>query len=357
MIKRPMDRIRAAHLFRSVRGQALGIRGQDRWERAFLHLLADMQESVPDRQGAWKVLEGFARSDIRILKKARGASDKEDPILICVILDEIERIGVFLEHYRKMGIKRFAFLDNGSADGTVERLKAQPDVDLFRTKDRFETKIKIGWIDRLMSYYGTRHWFLVVDADELLAWPGMEDGSIQGMIRELRSKNMSRARALMVDMYPRERSWDTMRSFDELFPECRYFDSDTYYHRRSNKVCLICGGPRKRMLGRDVWLTKYPLFRLAGDEIMIDPHVIYPYDASRSPCFLALLHYKFITHNDQEKMRSYAEQGTYACGSAEYRAYVEKQKEDRRNFQFYHEGSVEYSSSRSLTMIKEIKRM
>lgn len=357
MIRWITSYVKITFLFHYIKKQELRIRELKRWKRAFLRLLCDIRKENSDYKGCWDIIVGFAKSDIKILKKAERGKKKEDPILICVLLNEIERIEFFLEHYRRIGFRRFAIIDNGSKDGTVEYLKGQPDVELFQTKDKFETKTKIGWINRIISYYGTQHWYLVADADELLVWQGVEKGNIQNIIKELNHKKMMRVRALMVDMYSKEKTWDTSESFDEIIPKCKYFDYNTYYHRKSDELYLLYGGPRKRVLGRDVWLTKYPLFKFDKNELLINPHAIYPYNNEKIPCYFAILHYKFLTQNDKKKMRKYAREESYACKSAEYKAYMSKQRENKDNFQFYFDESVEYQSSQSLAKIKEIDIM
>ena len=349
--------LKLSYLFCYINMSKLGISDIKRWKRAFLHFFNKVSKKSSDYSERWKIIEGFTKCKIRILKKAKINREVKDPILICVVLNEMERIKIFLNHYRRIGIKTFAILDNGSTDGTVEYLKKQKDVELFQTKDRFESKIKVGWINRIISYYGTEHWYLVVDADELLVWQDVEQGRIQDVIRYLDKRNITRARALMVDMYPKEIKWNMNVSFDEIFSECRYFDYDTYYRKKSEELYLICGGPRKRKLGIGAWLTKYPLFRLKNNEFLCNPHAIYPYENKKTPCYFAIMHYKFLTQNDRKKIRKYAQIGNYACNSVEYKLYLKRQRENRDNFKFYYKQSAEYQSSQSLTIIKQIDRI
>ena len=42
------------------------------------------------------------------------------PILICIVKDDIQRIEMSLNYYRKMGVKNFVYVDNMSTDGTFE---------------------------------------------------------------------------------------------------------------------------------------------------------------------------------------------------------------------------------------------
>lgn len=339
-----------------LKTQKIRIQNAKRWKKAFLRYLCGSKETSYDKE-RFHVIEGFAKSKIRLISKARPSKKKEGSILICVIRNEIERIPAFLNHYRNIGIKRFAVIDNGSTDGTVNFLTKQKDVDLFQVKDRFGSRIKVGWINRIIAYYGTEYWYLVVDADELFVWQGVEECCIQDVVSYLDREKITRARALMVDMYSKESTWNQNETFDEVFPECRYFDYNTYYHKNAEDVYLLCGGPRNRVFGMEVWLTKYPLFRLREDEIMSHAHALFPYSNKKTPCFFALLHYKFMTKTDQIKMKKYAREGNYIHGSAEYKLYVKKYNINHNSFHFYYPESEEYQSSKSLSKIKEMDKI
>lgn len=353
-----LDYIRITYLFFFyIRKQNLKINEIKRWKKAFIHFSYNMRKTASDYAKHWRVIEGFVKSDIKLIKKAQGGVKGQAPILISVIFNEIDRIAVFLEHYRNIGIKKFAIIDNGSTDGTVEYLKRQPDVELFQTMDKFESRIKTGWINRIISFYGVKYWYLVVDADELLVWQNVEESRICDVIRILKKRKITRARALMIDMYPREKRWDTDESFQEVFIKCRYFDYNTYFHRKNEEVYFLGGGPRKRKLGMDIWLTKYPLFCLKDEEIMASPHAVYPFENEKKPCYLALLHYKFLTKNDKKRVHENARNGNYSRGSYEYKMYVRKQALNADYFDFYFEQSTEYQSSQSLAKIKEIDKI
>lgn len=357
MIKRIMNYIKIEYLFLGIRDQKIAIKNIRRWKRSFYHYLCELKETSYDYPDRFHVIEGFAKSNIQCISKARERKKQKEPILICVIYNEIERMQTFLEHYRNIGIKRFAVIDNGSTDGTVRYLMKQGDVDLFQVKDKFESRIKAGWINRVIAYYGTRCWYLVVDADELFVWQGKEESSIQDCLSYLKKQNITRARSLMVDMYPKESAWSQKDSFEEVFPRCRYFDCDTYYHKNIEDIYLLCGGPRNRVFGMEVWLTKYPLFRLRENEIMSNAHTIFPYENTKTPCFFAILHYKFMTKTDLVKMKKYARTGNFAGGSFEYKTYVKKHRANQDSFHFYYPGSEEYISSQSLSKIKEIDQL
>lgn len=357
MIKQIMNYLKICQMFLGVKKQKIRICDSARWKKAFFRYLCNLKETSYDYKDRFNVIEGFTTSNIQLINKAQVRKKKEGPILICGLRNEIERMPTFLDHYRNIGIKRFAMIDNGSTDGTVNYLTTQKDVDLFQVKERYESRTRLGWINRVIAYYGTGYWYLVVDADELLVWQGVEECCIQDIISYLEKKKITRARALMVDMYSKESAWDQNETFDEVFPKCRYFDYNTYYHKNIEDIYLLCGGPRNRAFGLEVWLTKYPLFRLEANEIMSNPHAIFPYSNKKTPCFFALLHYKFMTKTDQVKMKKIAREGNFAGGSAEYKFYVRKHNANHDNFHFYYPESEEYKTSKSLSKIKEMDKI
>lgn len=185
----------------------------------------------------------------------------------------------------------------------------------------------------------------------------MEESGVQDVIKYLEEKRITRARALMVDMYPKESVWNSNITFKEAFSQCEYFDRDTYFYENAKELYLLFGGPRKRKLGMEPWLTKYPLFCFGEMEILSDAHIIFPYDNRKIPCFLALKHYKFLTAKDWAKIKEYVEEENHISGSAEYKIYKQKNEESIKNFNFYYEGSIEYQSSQSLSKIREISKM
>lgn len=351
------DYIKLKKMIFDIRKQGLRMYGIKRWKDAFFYFLEHAAKEGDDYENRKIIIDSFSKSDIKVIKRGAKIKDAKEPIVICVVRNEIERMHVFLEHYRQIGISKFAIIDNDSTDGTAGYLKNQKDVDLYQIRDKYQSYARIGWINRMISCYGTSHWYIVVDSDELLAWPGMERSCIQDVIKYLDKRNMTRARGLMVDMYPKKSEWKSDKTFKEAFLKCKYFDRDTYYHEEADELYLLCGGPRKRKLGMDPWLTKYPLFRLRKREILSNSHALFPYNNKKIPCLFAILHYKFLTKKDYEKVKLYAEEGNYINGSAEYKIYEQKQNESEDNFNFYYDKSVEYRSSQDLAEIHELSKM
>ena len=73
------------------------------------------------------------------LKELRRAPIKpSEGIVLCNVRDEIDLLPHFLKHYRQIGVKRFAFVDNGSTDQTLPFLLDQSDCDVFQFTGSFK---------------------------------------------------------------------------------------------------------------------------------------------------------------------------------------------------------------------------
>lgn len=349
MLKRAVNRIKVLLVFAKIKRQNFPIKGKREWIRTFVNFLDELNRSNWDYSERWELLNGFCDDHLSMVKKAKVSYDKSVPYLICVVRDEEERLPVFLGHYRKMGIKEFVFVDNSSSDRGVEYLKTQPDTTLFVCSTKFSTRRKTGWTNRIISYYGKKNWFLVVDADELLVWNGYPQYTLSNIVKKLEKEMIYRCRGLMIDMYGKSADWEDAN--ENIYHNFAFFDTDTYYRKKDKEVYLLCGGPRKRKLDVEVWLTKYPLFRLKEYDMMSNPHTIFPFKENFACKYcVGLLHYKFVTKNDYRKMRKYKREGVYAGGSFEYARYLEVSHGEKINF--YYEGSAYMKSYDDLAKIK-----
>ena len=71
---------------------------------------------------------------------AERASLEGGVFAFLVVRNEILRIKHCLEHHRKLGVRKFFVVDNGSDDGTFSILRDQPDVILFETSEVLQQK-------------------------------------------------------------------------------------------------------------------------------------------------------------------------------------------------------------------------
>lgn len=222
------------------------------------------------------------------------ANPKPDDILAFItVFNGIEYVEWFLDHYRRLGVARFYFCDNGSTDGTFEWLAAQPDVCLFRNTDSFSASAcGVFWTNHLMRRFGVGHWCLHLDMDEALVFPGMEDGkTLRDLTRYLDSRGFQAAGGLMVDIYP-----DVLAAEPgaNAFESSQFIDTDYVWMRNElPPYHFVKGGVRARLTGRSLLMTKSPLVKMAPDTAYIANNHQHTH-LRMADVTVALLHYKFI---------------------------------------------------------------
>lgn len=327
---------------------------KDVWERAFINYFKDARYSWKKSSKSMMIekkylLKGFTYRQLKRVKQYGGdecsESDKSIPILICVLKNELEKLPLFLLHYRKLGIKKFVFIDNMSSDGTLEYLKEQKDAEIYIAKKKFQGYIKEGWINQVLARQGFHRWYLVVDADELLVWPQVEQKSLAEMIQTFQYYKQYRPLAIMTDMYRAGRTYQ--KKTGNIQEEYCYFDKDTYSWLENKDVDLLIGGPRKRKCRSVVWLSKTPLFYLRPLELLCSAHFLYPYQKHKEPrCPLVLLHYKFAYEESWNNMREYIKNGADKNRIEESAACLRG-----RGKSFYYEGSEKLDYMKKLLEI------
>jgi hypothetical protein len=262
------------------------------------------------------VIEEAAQAGLRPLTRPTRPQDPATPTLVAVVRDEAARLPGFLAHYRRLGVTRFAMIDNGSTDATPRLLAAEPDVALYAADRPFPGKQ--GWVNALIARMGYDRWYLLVDADERLVFDGAPAAGRPGrglaeLVAFAEARGLRRLRAMLVDLYP---------PGPLAAPEARdpLYDADGYAETLCLERVSRKGGPRRRAFGFDPELTKYPLFHIRAGEVAASPHHLHPYRENyRSDCLLGLLHDKFAPGWRARAERAAAE-GNYWRGSLEYRA-------------------------------------
>ena len=280
------------------------------------------------------VIEEAAQAGLRPLSRPTRPHDPRTPALVAVVRDEAPRLPGFLAHYRRLGVTRFAIIDNGSRDATRALLAAAPDVALYAADRPFPGKQ--GWVNALIARMGYDRWYLTVDADERLVFDGAPAGGRPGrglaeLVRFAEARGLQPAarharRPLPAGAASRAGGAGTIARAGAAGPEARagaadlLFDADGYAEALCLERVSRKGGPRRRAFGFDPELSKYPLFLIRAGEVVASPHHLHPYPGNyRSDCFLGLLHDKFGPGFRAKAERAAAE-GNYWRQSLEYRA-------------------------------------
>lgn len=323
------------------------------WKKAMLAMLREYC-SVGYNFRIRQVIYTFASSKIEVVKKT-DPCETGNPIVVLCIKNDLRRIQMLVDHYRKLGVEKFAIMDNGSDDGTFEWLLKQSDIDLFRCYEPYQTAVKEGWINRIISHYGYDRWYIVTDSDELVVYKGMEKHRLLELTAKLEKEGIKRAEGLTLDTYSDDMLFGKS---DDIKRDFRWIDSDSYKEIISVAGCesvkRIIGGPRYRLMKSTITLSKHPLVYWEQGTISDSAHFQYPHDLiEKSPCCVGILHYKFID-KDLEVFEKRALKGSgFSTGGAIYKKYMEYIKKEGKKSLMY-EGSVEFADSDTLDLISLI---
>ncbi|WP_439575605.1 glycosyltransferase family 2 protein [Phreatobacter sp.] len=287
-----------------------------------------VERNAPDYVRA--VLAEHGRAVLTPLSLPRAARQiPEQPVVISVVKDEADRLDDFLRHYRTFGIERFVFVDNGSTDGTVDLLCAQPDCEVLQIKGAFHWMRKQGWITLAIDKVGRSRdaWYIYVDADEHIVFEGMERRSFADLCVWAEARQISRIRGMLIDMYSDgPLLGSSYRAGQRLVEAYPFFDDGGYDEQQFREIISRKGGPRQRVFGKASAsfrpeMTKYPVFKLSGHDIFANPHHVWPYEPNFvSPCVLGLLHFKFLPDTIRRIDEAVRAQN-YWGGSIEYKCY------------------------------------
>ena len=294
-----------------------------------------------------EILEGVFDDKMNMLKEEIPITNNSSPVLITVVKDELTRMREFFRHYRRIGVRKFVILDNVSHDGTREFCMSQDDADVFSVEQSFTSARHVSWINRLLMRYGFDRWYISVDADEFLDFPGSENYSVDDLVRAAENLGLFRVAAVTVVFYP---DADLFAFPDDSirWDDVCWFDTDSYETRDSRRCRRMVGGPRKRVLGTYSVLSKYPLFYLRPQDVFLSVHYMWPFRENfASKWFLVLKHYEFLNEEDRRKMTAIIERGNYASNSREYKEMLEAMRKNPA-LSFWHTGSVRYTSSENL---------
>ena len=84
------------------------------WKRSMLAMLKEYA-STGYRFSVMQTVYSFANSKIEVVRKSSPCAE-ENPIVVLCIKNDLKRIQMLVDHYRNLGVEKFAFMDNGSDD-------------------------------------------------------------------------------------------------------------------------------------------------------------------------------------------------------------------------------------------------
>lgn len=323
--------------------------------------------------------------------------NKNEVRLFLLIRNELVRLPYFLEYYRKLGVKRFFVVDNGSLDASVEYLCAQPDCHVFLTTDNFLNYP--NWINRLLHHYGVGHWCLTVDVDELFVYPESEQVAINTFCAFLDQEGVDAVPSFLLDLYSDQPLDKVIYESGQAFTEiCPYFDKDYQFLVRASIINLFksiplrepFGGPRLRVFYRRwdkrnafvPWAVRFTniLGSLLSQLGLVDlreaiqgPPILYKIPLIKwredlvwsahgraalsmlrlSTVTTALLHFKFFA-DFYDKAILEAARGQHYGSAVEYQRYSRHHR-NKSNTTFMYDGSVCYTGTSDLLQHDLIK--
>nr|WP_273690955.1 glycosyltransferase family 2 protein [Ketogulonicigenium vulgare] len=285
-------------------------------------------------------------------------------LLVTTVRNERVRLPYFMDYYRKMGVGHFLVIDNGSDDGTVEYLRDQPDLSLFQTNASYaRARYGIDWMNDISRRYGTGHWIITVDADELLVYPHCDTRPLRALTDWLDALELRSFSAMLLDTYPEGPiAAATYREGQNPLEVAPWFDSGNYAISRNPRLknLWIQGGVRARAFFSDnpigaPALNKIPLVKWASHMVYVSStHMLLPrglnlvYDSwGGEKASGVLIHTKFVG-TLVARATEEAGRAEHYRGGAEYRAYTETLDDDTR---LWSDQSVRYINWRQLEVL------
>lgn len=326
------------------------------WKKSMLKMLSGhVKAGYASRLN--EEIPAFAETKIDILKKD-NIFCRNIPIVVLCVKNDRRRIEMLVEHYRKYGVSQFAFLDNGSTDGTLEWMMQQPDIDVFRTLKKYTSFTKEAWISRIVSYYGFDRWFIVTDSDELAVYQSMDEHPFAELIKLMERNGIKRCKGLTLDMYAEGTIFSEDHENMPIREKYCWTDTDSYFDEDKNlgtaTIKILSGGPRYRKMNVKTSLSKYPLVYWEKGTVSENAHFQFPYEpAVSAPCYFGILHFKFLDGDKQVFKERSSRNSGFARGGGDYKNYM-KIVEENSSESFMYTGSIKIDSYSKLEKIPYI---
>ena len=258
----------------------------------------------------------------------RVVSGPDDVTVISVMRNGEVWLESFLVHHRRLGIRNFVILDNGSSDRSVEILSRQPDVTLLRTYAPYH-----AYENTMKRYLARRYcrdrWCLCLDVDELFDFPRSATTPLWALAAYLNHKGFNAVITQMLDMFSdgpiSETRHDPGKDLKTQYP---FYDisgiaATPYPFGQVSDPAIMMhhGGIRKTIFGTNNGLTKVSLFLM---DTKLKPFVSWHHaqNARLADISCVLLHFPFV-NSFYTKVSEAVESGRYGyLTTDEYTSYL-----------------------------------
>ncbi len=252
-----------------------------------------------------------------------------DVVVLCSFRDGEVYLPHFLNYHRRLGVKHFVFMDNGSIDKSIKYICNQPDTTLFQSCLPYK-KYKNLFKRFLCNKYARNNWALLLDIDECFDFPKSDEVGLAQLISYLDHHGYTSVAGHMLDMFADCPVFEPPSDETDLSKHYRYYDlhclieepySTMFGYTNTlvdEGINTLYGGVRYRFFGYKDLLTKHPLFRLSGGMgITTNAHDI---TYSKVADFtIVLYHYKFTSDFSSILNRALNEE-SYASESISYKS-------------------------------------
>ena len=291
-------------------------------------------------------------------------------IALLVTRDEALRLPSALHHLRTLGVDRAIVVDNRSSDATRAIAAAQDWVHLVDAPGGYAaSNFGVDWTNALLDRFAHGHWVLVVDADEVLVFPGSGPDRLRTLCAHLDGIGSEALPTFLLDCFPEGSLRELgFASGDDLVEAAPWFEPPALrrepagefpyrfeYGGLRERLFFPEADPRRpaRQLHQRLWnlgwrlpplrhsawyqglaprrspnLTKVPLFRWReGSRLISSTHLLAPLRLAAEQPSGVLLHFKFLQDFHARATDAVAREAHYD-GSREYRRYLDALQAD-----------------------------
>lgn len=232
--------------------------------------------------------------------------------VICAVKNGEFFIDDFIKHYQSLGCKHIFFVDNESEDKTVDKIKNNKNVSIFKSSLNMG-KYEVIARRYMASNFVNGGWCLSVDIDEFFDFPWSDKINLNDLLDYLNNQNYDLVVCHMLDMFSDltneefcllegENLLSTYKYYDisdikkELYSESSFARLYGMNNCLSNKETKIYwGGVRRRLYGHDALLTKTPLIS-RQKKISLYTHIHFSDNCRLADIDCVLIHYKFTSN-------------------------------------------------------------